>query len=240
MKLVFIRHGDPDYEHDSLTATGFREAELLVPRVEQIKGDYFFVSPLGRAQATAKPSMEHLGVKPETLEWLEEFRGRCVKPNEGIRGICWDWLPVDWTTQPVFYDKDHWTEAGAFQGENVEAEFRHVSTCLDALLKEHGYERTGNMYRVLRPNHDTLVFFCHFGLISAVTAHLLGMSPMIPWHTFAAAPASVTTFISEERAEGQALFRMTGFGDVSHIYAAGEEPSFSARFCECYTDDTRH
>ena len=29
MKLLLIRHGDPDYTHDSLTEKGQREAELL-------------------------------------------------------------------------------------------------------------------------------------------------------------------------------------------------------------------
>lgn len=34
--------------------------------------------------------------------------------------------------------------------------------------------------------------------------------------------------------------RATGFGDVLHLYAEGEEPSFAARFCECFTDEERH
>ena len=29
MRLIFIRHGDPDYVHDTLTEKGKREAELL-------------------------------------------------------------------------------------------------------------------------------------------------------------------------------------------------------------------
>ena len=33
MRLILIRHGDPDYEHDSLTETGFREAECLGTRI---------------------------------------------------------------------------------------------------------------------------------------------------------------------------------------------------------------
>ena len=32
MKLIFIRHGEPDYEADSLTEKGWREAELLAKR----------------------------------------------------------------------------------------------------------------------------------------------------------------------------------------------------------------
>lgn len=33
MKLLFIRHGDPDYEKDSLTEKGWHEAELLGQRM---------------------------------------------------------------------------------------------------------------------------------------------------------------------------------------------------------------
>jgi probable phosphoglycerate mutase len=51
----------------------------------------------------------------------------------------------------------------------------------------------------------------------------------------------VTVLNTEERREGKAYFRMATFGDTSHLYAAGEEPSFAARFCETYNDvDQRH
>ena len=33
MKIIFIRHGDPDYVNDSLTEKGIREAKLLAKRV---------------------------------------------------------------------------------------------------------------------------------------------------------------------------------------------------------------
>ena len=33
MKLLLIRHGDPDYVHDDLTEIGKREAELLSGRI---------------------------------------------------------------------------------------------------------------------------------------------------------------------------------------------------------------
>ena len=32
MRILIVRHGDPDYEKDSLTPKGFREAELLAER----------------------------------------------------------------------------------------------------------------------------------------------------------------------------------------------------------------
>ena len=54
MKLFIIRHGDPDYTIDSLTEKGRKEAALLAERLKNVKIDHFYVSPLGRAQATAK------------------------------------------------------------------------------------------------------------------------------------------------------------------------------------------
>ena len=35
-KLFIVRHGDPDYEKDSLTEKGFREAELLSDRIAKL------------------------------------------------------------------------------------------------------------------------------------------------------------------------------------------------------------
>ncbi len=33
MRIIFIRHGDPDYKNDTLTEKGWREAKLLAERV---------------------------------------------------------------------------------------------------------------------------------------------------------------------------------------------------------------
>ena len=77
MKLMLIRHAEPDYAVDSLTEKGRREAELLsrrLARIPDISGIY--VSPLGRAQDTAKPSLAACGREAETLEWLREFNVR--------------------------------------------------------------------------------------------------------------------------------------------------------------------
>ena len=48
MKILLIRHGDPDYEHDTLTEQGWVEAELLARRLQSAAIDDFYLSPLGR------------------------------------------------------------------------------------------------------------------------------------------------------------------------------------------------
>ena len=112
--------------------------------------------------------------------------------------------------------------------------YAEVVENFDAVLAEHGYVREGDFYRAERPNRDTIVFFCHFGMECVLLSRLMNTSPMILWHHLCAAPSSVTTVYTEERCPGKAIFRVSAFGDISHLYVAGEEPSFSARFCETY------
>jgi probable phosphoglycerate mutase len=59
---------------------------------------------------------------------------------------------------------------------------------------------------------------------------------MVLWHGLCAAPTSVATIVTEERREGIASFRMSSYGDISHLYVKDEEPAFAARFCETYSD----
>lgn len=241
MKLIFVRHGDPDYEHDSLTPQGEVEARLAAERISKLDVTDFYVSPLGRAQKTASYTLEKMQREAVTCDWLREFHAPILELHSGERHIPWDWLPADWTIIPNFYDKDKWHEEPIMQEGHVYEEAVRVYKGMDGILASHGYEREGSFYRAVNPNKDTLVFFCHFGVECVILGHLLGISPMVLWHGFCAAPSSITILTSEERREGVAYFRMNTFGDTGHLYIAGEKPSFSARFCELYRNfDERH
>ena len=73
MRLLFIRHAEPDYSTDTLTEKGRREAALLAKAAPSMQLDHCFVSPLGRAQETASFCMKTAGMTAKTLDWLEEF-----------------------------------------------------------------------------------------------------------------------------------------------------------------------
>ena len=47
MRLIFIRHAQPDYSIDGLTEKGKVEAQLLAKRTASWDVDRFFCSPLG-------------------------------------------------------------------------------------------------------------------------------------------------------------------------------------------------
>lgn len=241
MKLLIIRHADPDYEKDSLTPQGWREAELLADRLSGMKIDAFYVSPLGRAADTASVTLRRMGAEAETLDWLQEFPPKMFDPDTGRERVLWDWLPQRWTQVPDYYDRRLWCCTPEMEAAGAAAAYEKVCAGLDGLLARHGYVREAGYYRAERPNRDTLALFCHFGLACVLLSHLMGVSPMVLWHGTSAAPASVTTVMTEERRPGIAYFRASGIGDITHILAAGEEPSFSARFCETYDNmEERH
>lgn len=236
MKLLIVRHGDPDYSIDSLTEKGWREAEYLSERLAPLEVKAFYVSPLGRAKDTASFTLEKQGRTAEECPWLREFEAPIWRPDDTERKrLPWDWLPQDWTAESRFYLPDEWYKPEVMEG--VKEQYDWVAQNLDALLERHGYRRNGPIYQALAPNNDTVVLFCHFGVECVMLSHLLNISPMVLWHNFCAAPSSVTTVVTEERREGVASFRMSAFGDTSHLAVHGEPPAFAARFRECYKNE---
>ena len=240
MKILLIRHGDPDYTIDSLTEKGHKEANLLAERIAPMDIAAYYMSPLGRAQKTAEYTLKKAGRTALVLDWAREF-DTLIDDDSGGKRIPWDWLPADWTKVPEYYDKDKWFDTPIMKSAGMEDGIKRVYDGLDELIGRHGYKREGKLYRAVSPNNDTIAIFCHFGVTCVILSHLLNISPMILWHGFISAPTSVTTIITEERREGTASFRVNAFGDISHLYKYGEEPAFSGRFCEMYSNkDERH
>ena len=73
MKILIIRHGDPDYAADSLTEKGWREAEYLSERLMKLDIKEFYVSPLGRAKDTASCTLKKLHRTAIECERLRAF-----------------------------------------------------------------------------------------------------------------------------------------------------------------------
>ena len=298
MRLILIRHGDPDYSIDSLTDQGKKEAAALVPRLLREDVKAFYLSPLGRAQATASytlkafeeagrlklaetqmpdgrqvlTSAEGSAIPVTSYEWLREYM-----PHFDINGSdvllkmypdtrkdengrfrsrhTWDAMPSGWRNNPSLYELNGWRTSEIAAHSEINSYYDHVVTEFDKLIASYGYVREGGvpsgepdslvsdggLYRVERGSEDTIVFFCHLGIMLTLLGHIWGVSPFVLPHMIAVVPSSVTELVSEEREKGTAIFRALRVGDVSHLYAAGVEPSFAARFCEVYENfDQRH
>ena len=235
MKLIFVRHAEPDYAADSLTEKGWREAKLLSRRLVRLKNvEAWYGSPLGRAQATASRTLEKLGVAAETLPWLQEFRGRTPDPETGVERICWDYRPRLWKVRPLLHDSARWMEDAWMQGTNVYDIWRETAEGLDSVLARHGFHRDGPVYRCEENRKNCLVFFCHFGIAAVMTSYLMGLPPFELLQNFCMQPSSVTTLVTEERTRSEVIFRCTQWGDVSHLWAADEPCSTAGLFAEVY------
>ena len=74
MRIVFVRHGEPDYARDCLTELGRIQAKKAAQRLLGEGIGEIYASPLGRARETAQAAAEVLGLPVKTLDFMEEVR----------------------------------------------------------------------------------------------------------------------------------------------------------------------
>lgn len=170
MRLIIIRHGDPDYAADSLTEKGWREAELLARRISKLDVTAFYCSPLGRAVDTASCTLKKMNASAVKLNWLKEFKGKVRQGSNLVS--CWDRMPNEWTAEDKYYNGSSWLDTQLMKSSNTPKQYKKVCDGIDRLLKQHGYEHTGRVYNVNKPNHDTIVLFCHFAVECVILSHI--------------------------------------------------------------------
>ena len=122
MKLLIIRHGDPDYSIDSLTERGKTEAALLKKRLDKIDIKKAYVSPLGRAALTCEIALGQRQIERETKDWLREF---CY---------IWDRLPEEYNAERDVLDGKNWLDSLRFTGGEVKERYAAVCDGLDEVL----------------------------------------------------------------------------------------------------------
>ena len=251
MRIIFIRHGDPDYANDALTPKGVTEAKLLSDRIVKWDAEQynFYCSPLGRARQTASYTLERIGKQSVTYNWLKEFSYFIEDPVTGRIGVPWDFMPEYWTEIPQMYDREEWKKTDIYRSNpELLPAYQEVCDGLDGLLKEYGYERHRNYYintnaagqhdisQNTAPKHDTIVIFCHLGITCVMMSHLLGISPVLLFHSLYLAPTSVTILNTEERMNNAAYFRAQTIGDTRHLIQGGEPISEAGSFTEIFQE----
>ncbi len=256
MRILIIRHAEPDYAHDSLTENGILEAKALAEYSEKLNIDDCYVSPLGRAQKTASYTLEKLGKKAETKEWLQEFISyvdlskykdieeayhKQVEEEElKHRHAVWDIVPSYFYKHPEYLEWKGWREADIVRYSDTAERYDQVTQELDKLLETYGYKRENNHYVVEKASEKTIALFCHLGVGFVLLSHLLNISPFALWQGCCMLPSAVTEIVTEEREEGIASFRMLHMGDTSHLALAYIKPSFFGRYCETFDSPEKH
>ena len=213
MLLYIIRHGDPDYEHNTITPFGHTEAQALADWFEshQIQFDEIYTSPLGRAKDTAAYTCKAQNLSPSVLPWTEESMDY-MQPFTPMSRISYSFTNNGVEKYIDFAEQERMRSVYTLINES------------DAFLKQCGYERNGSHYKVLDHNTKRVAVFCHGGFGTAWTAHLLGLPPTLGFPSMFMTTTSVTIFEFRPYGEDDDLYtkpRMLRFGDVSHLHEKG-------------------
>jgi len=177
MKLIFVRHGHPDYEKDCLTGLGHLHGKAVAERLKDESIDSVYSSTCGRAYETALYICERKGLPlSEQLDYMREL----------------NWCPLDGTPDYSIYDpwrianemvQNHesilspdWVLHEEFSQSKVIGEVEKVAKGIDGFLEKLGYAREGEYYRVKRANEETVVLVSHGGSSCAAIAHLFNLT----------------------------------------------------------------
>ncbi len=175
MRIIFVRHGHPDYKHDCLTELGHRHAEAAAERLREEHIERICASSCGRAAETAQHIARLQNVEVETFDFMREIawgtaEGEPIPHN----GHPWS-LAEDMIADARTLMSADWAAEEPFVRNAVTKNVRKVGENFDRWLADMGYVREGEYYRVHTPRFKTVAMVSHGGSSSAVMSHLFNL-----------------------------------------------------------------
>ncbi len=218
VELLFIRHGEPAWDEaglavddPALTDRGIEQARLLGRALRGLRADQLLVSPLRRAQQTAEPIADALGLEPTTLPWLAEISmGR------------WQGTPSE-AVERAFRENRGRPLEEQWEGIPGGESFRHfharVTGGLQEMLDGAGVLRLSEhppLWKLCEPERR-IVVVAHGGTNAVSLGYLLGIEP-VPWEweRFVSFHASVSTLQPVDISSGH-TFSLLRFADTTHL-----------------------
>ena len=173
MRLIFVRHGEPDYEKDCLTATGRKQAKAAAKRLEKEGISEIYSSPMGRAAETASWTARKLNLPVLTLDFMHEI----AWGGPGVPGSGHPWTVSDWMIsrdQFDFYHSD-WRQHPYFRDNIAVRYLDEISLQFDAFLLRQGYRHKGIRFFCEADRQKSIAIFSHGGSGACVLSHLLAL-----------------------------------------------------------------
>ncbi len=224
MLLHIIRHGDPNYETDSLTERGRAEADAVALRLAQRPISQVWSSSMGRAQQTAAPTAAALGLQVQVVDWARELSSPRVDDGRGNHGMVF-WNVAGEYVRSGQVDPEAWDDFEMYSNpEDLDLQRSEVNRVLegsDGFLAGLGLTRQDGVYRIDADLPDEVAIFCHGGVIVTWLGRLLHIPTALAWSGFFPATTSVTTVWFEQRSPQFVVPRMMAVGDTGHLLASG-------------------
>ena len=173
MRLIYVRHGEPDYAEDCLTEIGRKQAMAAADRLRDEGISEIYASPMGRAMETASFTSEALGLPIRTMDYMHEI----TWGGEGIPVNGHPWTLSDRMINEDdfdYYNKD-WRRHPYYAGNAATECFDMISHRIDGFMAEHGYRHEGTRFMCETDEDQTVAIFGHGGSGACVLAHLLAL-----------------------------------------------------------------
>jgi len=185
MRIIFVRHGHPNYINDCLTELGHKHAAAAAERLKDEGIVAIYSSTCGRAYETAEYTAKKYGLPIEKCEFMREISWGSVDNGP----LAFDGHP--WSTADEMVAKGesmlnpNWAVEEPFCRNKLVGYVENIADTLDEWLKTLGYSREGLYYRVAekeaeaagdKPNTaKTIAAFGHGGAGSAIFSHLFNI-----------------------------------------------------------------
>jgi len=152
MKVIFLRHGETELNRDKiiqgwsdayLTEKGEEQIQEASERLKNIKIDYIFSSPLGRAMTTARAIKKHHNVKFSSSSFIMEY-SMGIHEGESIETEKWQKERIDYYLNGYQFEK----------GESLKIFQKRILYFLSSLLEK---ENTKDKDCILAVTHGGLI-----------------------------------------------------------------------------------
>ncbi len=175
MRLIYVRHGHPNYELDCLTPRGHQHAAAAAQRLKEEGIEKIYSSTCGRAMETAKYTADLLGLSIEGHDYMREIGWGTLQGEPLYHdGHPWDTadkmvLENESLVDPLLLEKE------PFCRNDVKNYVQLMAEKSDAWLSSLGFQREGLYYRCLGETYHTVAAFGHGGASAALFSRLLNL-----------------------------------------------------------------
>ncbi|MBQ8497089.1 MAG: histidine phosphatase family protein [Clostridia bacterium] len=217
MRIIFVRHGHPNYRLDCLTEIGHLQGNAVAERLAHEKIDRICSSSCGRARETA----EHIAKKHDlpviTYDFMREIGWGSVDGTPLFQnGHPWFIIDAMIENGENLHDPD-WEKNEYFRNNEVTFHVKRVTKGFDEWLSSLGYQRDGNYYRVIEKNTENVIMTSHGGASCAALAHLFSVPFPLATAMFSANYTGITIVTLNGETGQLTLPRFELMNDAKHI-----------------------
>ncbi len=229
MRLIFVRHGEPDYANDCLTENGRKQAECTAARLHDEKITAIYASPMGRAVETASYTAKDHGLDIRILDFMHEInwgdRDSVTGTDEKVPngGHPWTLAYRMLTEDPSYVGADEWREHPYFRDNSCIDCYKTVAEGFDGFLDSLGFVRKNGLYECVGANDDTIALFAHGGSGAVMFSHVLNLPFPFALTTLPYGVCSVSVLDFSAQNGELVVPRLELFNDMGHISTIKQE-----------------